>query len=143
MAQEERSREMSRMHPQKQSSRNTLPPWMQAEKISFGERFEICLYRLVSIFPVFVTFGLFSYLALFYLGVTIQHVNSIVLYISFVGRKFWYFYWHTKFVEKLIRTWYSILEGSSLTGSIFDSGYTRFILNYSNYKNPTRINTWK
>ena len=43
---------------------------MQAEQISTWEKLEICLYKFVSIFPVFVTFGLYSYLASFYIIVS-------------------------------------------------------------------------
>lgn len=58
------------MQIQKTTTKSSLPPWMQAERVSFGERFEIFLYRFVSIFPVFVTFGLFSYLGVFFVGVS-------------------------------------------------------------------------
>jgi hypothetical protein len=79
MTQEERKREMNRMQLQKDSAKSHLPPWMQAEKVSMGERFEIFMYRFVSIFPVFVTFGLYSYLGVFYIGVTTYSLNSVVL----------------------------------------------------------------
>jgi len=54
---------------------------MQAEQISTWEKIEINLYKFVSIFPVFVTFGLYSYLAAFYVGVRklIVYLNGILV----------------------------------------------------------------
>ena len=50
---------------------NGLPPWLTAqEKVSFWERAELKMYQLVSVFPVFVTFGLYLYLLIFYLWVS-------------------------------------------------------------------------
>jgi len=40
---------------------------MQAEKISTWEKIEICIYKFISTFPVFVTFGLYSYLFTFFI----------------------------------------------------------------------------
>jgi len=75
------------MQIQKTSAKSHLPPWMQAEHVSFGERFEIWMYRFVSIFPVFVTFGLFTYLGAFYIGVSTSYVNFIVLLVSVDSRE--------------------------------------------------------
>ena len=61
---------MNRMSIQKQQSKGSQPPWMQAEKISTWEKIEICIYKFISIFPVFVTFGLYSYLFTFFVGVS-------------------------------------------------------------------------
>ena len=47
-----------------------MPPWMQAEKVSMGERLEILVYKFVSVFPVFVTFGLCTFLFIYYVGVS-------------------------------------------------------------------------
>ena len=70
LSEEERKREMNRMSIQKQQSKGSQPPWMQAEKISTWEKIEICIYKFISIFPVFVTFGLYSYLFTFFVGVS-------------------------------------------------------------------------
>lgn len=43
-----------------------MPPWVQAEKVSLTERLEIAVYKFISVFPVFVTFGLLTYLISFY-----------------------------------------------------------------------------
>lgn len=43
-----------------------MPPWVQAEKVSLAERLEIAVYKFISVFPVFVTFGLLTYLISFY-----------------------------------------------------------------------------
>jgi hypothetical protein len=47
---------------------------MQAEKVSVGEKFEILMFKFVSNFPLLVTFGLFSYLGIFYIGVSSSFV---------------------------------------------------------------------
>ena len=43
-----------------------LPPWMQGEKISTGEKLEILMYKIVIYIPVAITYGLFSFLFLYY-----------------------------------------------------------------------------
>jgi len=43
-----------------------LPPWMQTEQISLGERIEITAYKMITYIPVVVTFGVFSFLLVFY-----------------------------------------------------------------------------
>jgi len=43
-----------------------MPPWMQAEQISFGERMEILSYKLITYVPVMVTFGVFGFLFCYY-----------------------------------------------------------------------------
>ena len=70
MSEEERKKEVSRMNIQKAQQKSSQPPWMQAEKISTWEKLEIFLYKFVSIFPVFVTFGLYLYFFVFYIGVS-------------------------------------------------------------------------
>lgn len=49
-----------------------VPLWMVADKVSFWEKAEVKLYQLISVFPVFVTFGLYSYLLIFYAVVSAQ-----------------------------------------------------------------------
>lgn len=47
-------------------SNHDVPQWMVTEKISLAEKLELRLYQLISVFPVLVTFGLYSYLLFFY-----------------------------------------------------------------------------
>lgn len=54
-------------HSQKNAQ---IPPWMIQEQVSFQEKIEIKLFQLISIFPVFVTFGLYTYFIVFYVGVS-------------------------------------------------------------------------
>ena len=58
-------------------NRNGLPPWMQAEKISIGERLEIWSYKLVTYIPVAVTMGLFSFLFVYYTYVSDIYLDKI------------------------------------------------------------------
>lgn len=51
---------------------NGIPSWMIQEKVSLAERLEVRLYQLISVFPVFVTFGLYTYLLVFYVGVSLD-----------------------------------------------------------------------
>ena len=53
------------------SIRTGLPPWMVAEKISLFERIELWSYKLITYLPVAVTFGVFSFLFIFF-----SHVSS-------------------------------------------------------------------
>ena len=74
------TKSMSPTSHQKQSS----PPWMMADKVSIWEKTEISLYKLVSIFPLLVTFGLYTYLFIFYVGVTFALVKMMLtIYCSF------------------------------------------------------------
>ena len=60
--------------------RTGIPPWMQAEKISFGERIEILAYKFITYIPVMVTFGLFTFLFAYYSYVsTIDILNNNIL----------------------------------------------------------------
>lgn len=63
------------MKLQKQRQRSSVPPWMVAEKVGFGERVEIMLYKLVSLFPLLATWGIYSYLFVFYVGVSFHHLT--------------------------------------------------------------------
>ena len=47
-----------------------LPPWMQAEKISDSERFEIGMYKAITYIPVSITFGVFTFLSTYYIFVS-------------------------------------------------------------------------
>lgn len=47
-------------------SNHDVPQWMVTEKISLAEKLELRLYQLISVFPVLVTFGLYTYLLVFY-----------------------------------------------------------------------------
>ena len=69
MSEEEKVRDSNQANPQKDQNKANLPPWMIAEKTSAWEKAEILTYKLISIFPVFVTFGLYTYLFVYYLGV--------------------------------------------------------------------------
>ena len=60
-------------------NRNGLPPWMQAEKISIGERLEIWSYKLITYIPVAVTMGLFTFLFAYY-----SYVSTILPSLSFL-----------------------------------------------------------
>ena len=50
---------------------NQLPPWMQSDKISLIEKAEIAVYKLVTLIPVAITFGVFGFLFVFYTTVSI------------------------------------------------------------------------
>jgi hypothetical protein len=54
-----------------------IPPWMVQDKVSFWEKVEIKLFQLISIFPVFVTFGLYTYFLVFYVGVSVLFIINI------------------------------------------------------------------
>lgn len=43
-----------------------IPPWLQAERISFWERIQLRFFRFITIIPVFITFGIFIFLAAFF-----------------------------------------------------------------------------
>jgi hypothetical protein len=60
----------------KEAPKANLPPWMMAEKTSGWEKAEILVYKLISIFPVFVTFGLYTFLFTFYLGVYFKFLST-------------------------------------------------------------------
>lgn len=60
-----------------------LPPWMQAEKISWSERMEINAYKVISYIPVAVTVGLFSFLFLFYSYVSFLPSKFLIVKISY------------------------------------------------------------
>lgn len=47
-----------------------LPPWMQADKISPWEKLEINFYKFVTYVPVAITFGVFTFLFIFYTAVS-------------------------------------------------------------------------
>lgn len=47
-----------------------LPPWMQAERISNMEILEIVFYKAITYIPVCITFGLYTFLATFYIFVS-------------------------------------------------------------------------
>jgi hypothetical protein len=70
-------------------SREAIPSWMVQEKISFLENFEVKVYQLISIFPVFVTFGLYTYLLIFYIlvNIFIKFHLFLVIYLSQPLRK--------------------------------------------------------
>ena len=46
------------------------PTWLVQDKASFWERAEVKAYQVISVFPVVVTFGLYSYLLAFYIAVS-------------------------------------------------------------------------
>ena len=50
----------------------SLPPWMQAEKVSLAEKLEIMMFKFVSLFPLVVTFGLYAFLGTYFIGVIIK-----------------------------------------------------------------------
>ena len=54
-----------------------LPPWLQGEKLTFWEKAEITMYKIVVYIPVVITFGLFGFLFLYY--------TTCFLYPSFIG----------------------------------------------------------
>lgn len=58
-----------------------VPIWLTQEKVSLRERLEVRLYQFISIFPVLVTFGLYTYLLIFYCGVSISRITIIVLFV--------------------------------------------------------------
>ena len=60
-----------------------LPPWMQAEKISNSERFEIGMYRAITYIPVSITFGVFIFLSTYYIFVSLFDLTKIFSFISF------------------------------------------------------------
>jgi hypothetical protein len=43
-----------------------MPPWLQAEKISFSERAEILMYKAITYIPVLITFGVIAFLFVYY-----------------------------------------------------------------------------
>ena len=43
-----------------------VPDWIEVEELPWRERFEIQLYKLVSLVPVSVTFCLYIYLFIYY-----------------------------------------------------------------------------
>lgn len=47
-----------------------VPNWIVAEDLPWSERFEIQMYKLVSLIPVSVTFMLYTYLYVFYAAVS-------------------------------------------------------------------------
>ena len=59
------------MHGEPPNHIGGVPLWMVADKVSFWEKTEVRLYQLISVFPVFVTFGLYTYLLIFYVGVSV------------------------------------------------------------------------
>ena len=126
----------------KQQNKVTSPPWMQVEKISVWERTEICIYRFISIFPVFVTFGLYTQLFSFFIGVSYNNCNdTIVLRLSNNLRKLRHFAWNSK---PLVRF---SLEGERRHFGIhliwrlsFPCFYTTYV-NNDDYKNISRWNT--
>ena len=46
--------------------KNAIPPWLQAERISFWEKIQLRFFRFITIIPVFITFGIFIFLAAFF-----------------------------------------------------------------------------
>lgn len=70
------NRNRDRMSDRDASSRTApinnigLPPWMSADKITFWERMEIQIYKIISYIPVGVTFGVFIFLYIFYITVS-------------------------------------------------------------------------
>lgn len=76
---------------------------MMAETTSSWEKAEILIYKFISLFPVFVTFGLYTYLFGFYVVVSFRDVLItsivIVVYLPQFGRKFWYLPWNSKFMD--------------------------------------------
>jgi hypothetical protein len=57
--------------PCRKNENNALPPWMQTDKISLVEKAEITLYKLVTLIPVAITFGVFGFMFAFYTTVSI------------------------------------------------------------------------
>lgn len=53
-----------------QAKTSGLPPWMQAEQISIWEKLEIMSYKVITYIPVLVTFGVFTFLFIFYMHVS-------------------------------------------------------------------------
>ena len=49
-----------------------LPPWMTADPISMGEKFEIWSYKVITYMPVLVTFGVFGFLFTYYSYVSLN-----------------------------------------------------------------------
>jgi hypothetical protein len=43
-----------------------LPEWLHAERISFCERVELGVYRVITLVPVAITIGVFTFLFVFY-----------------------------------------------------------------------------
>ena len=60
------------------STERPLPPWMQADKISFAERTEIQIYKCITYIPVLITFGVFIFLFIYYTFVSASAVFSYV-----------------------------------------------------------------
>jgi len=69
-----KSQGSSRFPPQRHGASarsNGMPPtWLVQDKASFWERAEVKAYQVISVFPVVVTFGLYSYLLAFYIAVS-------------------------------------------------------------------------
>ena len=58
-----------------------IPPWLQAERISFWERIQLRLFRLITIIPVIITFGIFIFLATFFSLVSFHFlINNFSLF---------------------------------------------------------------
>lgn len=53
-----------------QESSAEVPPWNLPDKVTWQEKLEERVYYLISISPVFVTFGLYMYFLVYYVGVS-------------------------------------------------------------------------
>ena len=53
-----------------QESSAEVPPWNLPDKVTWQEKLEERVYYLISISPVFVTFGLYMYVLVYYVGVS-------------------------------------------------------------------------
>ena len=58
---------------------------MQAEKVSLAEKLEILMFKFVSLFPLVVTFGLYAFLATYYVGVNFWFLFQL----SFISCLWW------------------------------------------------------
>jgi hypothetical protein len=56
---------------QKQFTPNKIPAWVKVEEMSFKDRCEIQLYKMVALLPVTCTFTLYIFISTYYVFVSI------------------------------------------------------------------------
>ena len=75
----EKGKNVKYIEDKKASGKVQLPSWIHQENTSLTEKIEIKIYHAIASFPLFVTFGLYTYLYIFFVGVILLSLNALVL----------------------------------------------------------------